>query len=90
MSGNIFDSASRTVISRKENNQIDAKCIQSNGKACTLYSSSVLDNNTHYSFRFVFHQEATKGSPKFNIGLINEEYKDNNIGYIGCKYSEHN
>jgi len=36
----------------------------------------VLDTNTHYTFRFAFHQEATEGEPKFNIGLINEEDKD--------------
>ena len=60
---NTFDSAFRTVISRKENNQLDAKCIQKNGYRCVIYSSNVLDNNTHYSFRFAFHQEATEGAP---------------------------
>ena len=43
---------------------------------CELHSSNVLDTNTHYTFRFAFHQEATEGEPKFNIGLINEEDKD--------------
>ena len=33
---NYVDSASRTVISRKENNQIDLKCIQKNGFVCEL------------------------------------------------------
>ena len=83
---NKYDSASRTVISRKENNQLDAKCIQHNGKACTLSSSNVLDNNVHYSFRFAFHQDAKECAPHFNIGLINEEDKDKTTDYNLFRY----
>lgn len=40
-----------------------------------LFSSNVLDNNAHYTFRFAFHQEAIEGPPAFQIGLINEKEK---------------
>jgi len=43
---------------------------------CELFSSNVLNNNTHYSFRFAFHQEATEGSPEFFIGLVAQEDKE--------------
>jgi len=64
------------------------KCIQNNGKACILYSPNVLDNNTHYTFRFTFHQEATEGGPLLGIGLINEKDKDK-INFNGFRYYEH-
>jgi len=51
------------VISRNENNQLDAKFIQKNEYVCELHSLNALDNNTHYTFRFAFHQEATEGPP---------------------------
>ena len=43
---------------------------------CEFFSSNVLDKNAHYTFRFTFNQEATKGGPKFAIGLICEEDKE--------------
>jgi len=49
----------------------------------------VLDNNTHYTFRFAFHQEETKGKPEFNIGLINQADKDNTNGNF-FRYEEDN
>ena len=77
------------MISRKENNQLDAKCIQDSENVCDLHSSNVLDNNTHYTFRFAFHQEATNGKPEFNIGLINQADKDNTNGNF-FRYEEDN
>ena len=76
------------MISRKENNQLDAKCIQDTENVCILNSSNVLDNNTHYTFRFAFHQEATEGGPWFIIGLINEKDKDKTT-FNGFRYREH-
>jgi len=49
----------------------------------------VLDNNTHYTFRFAFHQEATEGSPWFGIGLINEKDKDKTGACNLFRYSEY-
>ena len=77
------------MISRKENNQLDAKCIQDSENVCDLHSLNVLDNNTHYTFRFAFHQEETKGKPEFNIGLINQADKDNTNGNF-FRYEEDN
>ena len=55
-----------------------------------LYSSNVLDNNTHYTFNFTFHQGATERTPEFVIGLINQEHKDKIADYNRFLYRENN
>jgi len=63
VASNHVSSASRTLISRNHDNQLDMKCLKGNGSVCTALSQDALNNNTYYTFRFTFHREAAGGVP---------------------------